>query len=79
MLRIGFSIEAFGASGAWYENLLDNHLDKSALMDLLFKDLSLDIYRLRNVYNHTNLNGYEDKISRDASIIAAAEAALAVP
>ena len=72
-------IEGFGASGAWYENLLYNHNDQATLIDLLFKDLSLDIYRLRNVYNHNNLTSYENKISQDASIIASAEAALGRP
>ena len=71
-------IEGFGAAGAWYESLLNNHNDKATVMDLLFKDLSLDIYRLRNVYNHNNLN-YQNKIAQDAAIISSAESSLGRP
>ena len=68
-------IEGFGAAGAWYETLLHNHNSRAELIDLLFKDLSLDIYRLRNVYNQgTN---YPNKIARDATIIELGAASLA--
>ena len=63
-------IEGFGAAGAWYENWLTNHPQKSTLYDILFGDLGLDIYRLRNVYDQ----GSDDYMSRSAEIVAAGEA-----
>jgi len=44
-------LEGFGASGAWYENWLTAHPKKNELYDLLFDELGLDIYRVRNTYN----------------------------
>ncbi|MBN1764662.1 MAG: carbohydrate binding domain-containing protein, partial [Sedimentisphaerales bacterium] len=43
-------IEGFGAAGAWYTSTLVNHPNKTLLYDLLFNQLSLDIYRIRNTY-----------------------------
>ena len=43
-------IEGFGAAGAWYENWLLAHPQKNTLYDILFRDLGLDIYRVRNCY-----------------------------
>ncbi|MBN1765308.1 MAG: carbohydrate binding domain-containing protein, partial [Sedimentisphaerales bacterium] len=43
-------IEGFGAAGAWYTSTLVNHPDSTLLYDLLFNQLSLDIYRIRNTY-----------------------------
>ncbi|MBN1766475.1 MAG: carbohydrate binding domain-containing protein [Sedimentisphaerales bacterium] len=68
-------IEGFGAAGAWYENFLTAHPLKETLYNILFKELGLDIYRLRNVYDQGN-PGY---LSRSAEIIAAGEAALGRP
>jgi glucuronoarabinoxylan endo-1,4-beta-xylanase len=44
-------LEGFGAAGAWYEDYLTGHPDAEALYDLLFDDLGIDIYRLRNSYD----------------------------
>ena len=43
-------IEGFGASGAWYTGTLVNHPQRNTLYDLLFNQLGLDIYRIRNTY-----------------------------
>ncbi len=45
-------IEGFGAAGAWYENWLTNHSRSEEIYDLLFGDLGLDIYRIRNTYDY---------------------------
>lgn len=47
-------MEGFGASAAFYQNLLVNHQESAAIADLLFDDLKLDILRLRNVYDQNN-------------------------
>ena len=44
-------LEGFGASVAWYEGWLLVHPQKTTLYDILFKDLGLDIYRVRNCYD----------------------------
>ncbi len=44
-------IDGFGASGAWYTTDLTKHEKKTELYNLLFKDLGLDILRIRNTYN----------------------------
>jgi glucuronoarabinoxylan endo-1,4-beta-xylanase len=44
-------IEGFGASGAYYTMNLVSHKKKAELYDLLFKDLGLDILRIRNNYD----------------------------
>jgi glucuronoarabinoxylan endo-1,4-beta-xylanase len=44
-------IEGFGASGAWYTWNLLNHPDVNDLIDILFNQLGLDIFRIRNVYD----------------------------
>jgi len=43
-------IEGFGAAGAWYEGWLTDHPESETLYDLLFDELGLDIYRVRNTY-----------------------------
>jgi len=43
-------IEGFGAAGAWYEGLLVNHPQKNTLYDLMFNQLGLEIYRIRNTF-----------------------------
>jgi len=43
-------IEGFGASGAFYTMDLIKHKKKDELINLLFKDLGLDIFRIRNTY-----------------------------
>jgi glucuronoarabinoxylan endo-1,4-beta-xylanase len=44
-------IEGFGASGAYYTKEFVNHKQKAALYNLLFKELGLDIFRIRNTYD----------------------------
>ena len=67
-------LEGFGASGAWYEGWLTAHPQKNEIYDILFRQLGLDIYRLRNTYNIDHNN-----ITSSAEIIAAAEASLGYP
>ncbi len=45
------TLEGFGASGGWYENWLVAHPLSSTLYDILFEQLGLDIYRVRNTYD----------------------------
>ncbi|HOK66759.1 MAG TPA: carbohydrate binding domain-containing protein [Anaerohalosphaeraceae bacterium] len=70
------TIEGFGAAGAWYESMLTGHTQKATLYNLLFRDLGLDIYRVRNTYDQS---GGADYMSRSAQIIAAGQAALGRP
>jgi glucuronoarabinoxylan endo-1,4-beta-xylanase len=44
-------IEGFGAAGAHYTKEFVNHKQKAALYNLLFKELGLDIFRIRNTYD----------------------------
>ncbi len=43
-------IEGFGASGAYYTMNFVDHKEKDELCKLLFRDLGLDIFRIRNNY-----------------------------
>jgi glucuronoarabinoxylan endo-1,4-beta-xylanase len=43
-------IEGFGASGGFHEGLLVAHPKKTELYNLLFKQLNLNAYRIRNTY-----------------------------
>jgi O-glycosyl hydrolase len=47
-------LEGFGASVAWYGDWLTAHPRKRELYDLMFRDLGLDILRLRNNYRDTS-------------------------
>jgi iduronate 2-sulfatase len=69
-------MEGFGASGAFYINRLITHNNASQLADLLFRDLGLDIFRIRNVYQHA---GYETDANNTADTIQLGEAALGRP
>jgi O-glycosyl hydrolase len=62
-------LEGFGAAGAWYENWLTAHPQKTTLYDILFRDLGLDIYRVRNCYGFDS--GY---INNTKEIVQAAKA-----
>jgi len=64
-------IEGFGASGAWYENWLVAHPQKNEIYDIIFGQLGLDIYRIRNTYDIDQSN-----IDKSAEIIAQGEASL---
>jgi len=67
-------LEGFGASGAWYEGWLTAHPKKNEIYDVLFRQLGLDIYRIRNTYDISSSN-----IIDSAEIIRAAEASLGYP
>jgi glucuronoarabinoxylan endo-1,4-beta-xylanase len=67
-------IEGLGASGAWYTGTLVNHPNRNTLYDLLFKQLSLDIYRVRNAYQIE-----QSTIDDSLTIIQQAEAVLGRP
>jgi glucuronoarabinoxylan endo-1,4-beta-xylanase len=67
-------LEGFGASGAWYENWLPAHPLRNEIYDCLFRQLGLDIYRIRNTYGISASN-----ISNSAKIIQAAGASLGHP
>ncbi|MBN1763637.1 MAG: hypothetical protein JW860_00100 [Sedimentisphaerales bacterium] len=68
-------IEGFGAAGAWYENRLTDHPLKTEIYDILFGQLGLDIYRVRNVYDQAG----DEYMSNSAQIIAAGEESLGRP
>jgi len=44
-------LEGFGAAGAWYEGWLTAHPARNTIYDILFKQLGLDIYRVKNCYD----------------------------
>lgn len=48
------TITGFGASLAFYEGWLTAHPKKSEIYDVIFKELSLDILRVRNAYGYDN-------------------------
>ncbi|HBG26445.1 MAG: hypothetical protein A2Y10_09975 [Planctomycetes bacterium GWF2_41_51] len=49
-------IEGFGAAGAWYDRTLAGFTDRPNFYTVLFKELGLDILRIRNTYDY---NGYD--------------------
>ncbi len=69
-------IEGFGAAGAWYEGWLTAHPQKDEIYDVLFGQLGLDIYRLRNTYDHPDGDVY---MNNSAEIVASGEATLGRP
>jgi len=58
------TLEGFGAAGAWYEGWLTAHPQRETLYNLLFDQLGLDIYRVRNTYDYDS--GY---MSRTQTIV----------
>jgi hypothetical protein len=69
------TLEGFGGAGAWYEGSVVNlSRPHPEIYKILFDDLGLDIYRVRNTYNIDN--GY---VTRSAQIIAGGNAALGHP
>ncbi|MBW6536900.1 MAG: T9SS type A sorting domain-containing protein [Mariniphaga sp.] len=48
------TITGFGASLAYYENWLTAHPNRAEIYDVIFKELSLDILRVRNAYGYDN-------------------------
>ncbi|MBN1819951.1 MAG: T9SS type A sorting domain-containing protein [Prolixibacteraceae bacterium] len=47
-------ITGFGASLAFYENWLTAHPNRNEIYNIIFKELSLDILRVRNAYGYDN-------------------------
>jgi len=70
------TLEGFGAAGAYYENWLTAHPNKSQVYDILFGQLGLDIYRLRNTYDQDSGTDY---MSRSDEIVTAAGTSLGRP
>jgi glucuronoarabinoxylan endo-1,4-beta-xylanase len=53
------TITGFGASLAYYEGWLPAHPNRAEIYDVIFKELSLDILRVRNAYGYdNNMIGY---------------------
>jgi glucuronoarabinoxylan endo-1,4-beta-xylanase len=46
------TLEGFGGAGGWYEGSLTGHSQRETIYNLLFGDLGLDIYRVRNTYSY---------------------------
>jgi len=46
------TLEGFGAAVAWYDNWLTDHPNKAEIYATIFKDLGLDLLRLRNRYRY---------------------------
>ena len=68
------TITGFGASLAYYEGWLTAHPNRAEIYNVIFKELSLDILRVRNTY------GYDaDMIGRVKQFAAAAEKSLGHP
>jgi glucuronoarabinoxylan endo-1,4-beta-xylanase len=70
-------LEGFGAAGAWYEGWLTAHPQKNEIYDVLFGQLGLDIYRLRNSYQLSD--NWRSIMATSAEIIQAEEASLGHP
>jgi len=45
-------LEGFGAAGAWYENWLTSNTQRETIYNLIFNDLGLDTYRIRNTHDY---------------------------
>jgi len=70
-------LEGFGAAGAWYEGWLTAHPQKNEIYDILFGQLGLDIYRLRNIYQIED--DWSSWLTDTVEIIRAAEVSLGHP
>ena len=70
-------LEGFGAAGAWYEGWLTAHPKKNEIYDVLFGQLGLDIYRLRNPYQLSD--DWSSIMATSAEIIQVAEVSLGYP
>ena len=70
-------LEGFGASGAWYEGWLTRHPKKNEIYDVLFGQLGLGIYRLRNIYQLND--DWSSWLTDTSEIIQAAKASLRRP
>jgi len=67
-------VEGFGASGAWYTGALVSHPQKETIYDIIFGQLGLDIYRIRNTFEID-----AGTLSNSAQIVQAAENSLGHP
>jgi len=68
------TVTGFGASLAFYEGWLPAHPNRAEIYDVIFKELSLDILRVRNAYGYDdNMIGYVKQFA------AAAESSLGHP
>jgi glucuronoarabinoxylan endo-1,4-beta-xylanase len=68
------TITGFGASLAFYEGWLTAHPNRAQIYDVIFKELSLDILRVRNTYGYDN-----EMIGRVKQFAAAAKNSLGHP
>ena len=69
-------MEGFGASGAFFISRVIDNANSSELADLLFRDLGLDIFRIRNVYDQSS---YVSDVDDMLATIQLGEAALGRP
>ncbi len=67
------TLEGFGASLAWYQEMLVAHAKKTELYGLLFKDLGLDVLRFRNRFGRT---GESSSLAPEMEVLDAATASL---
>ncbi|SHF58982.1 Por secretion system C-terminal sorting domain-containing protein [Mariniphaga anaerophila] len=68
------AITGFGASLAYYENWLTAHPNRAEIYDVIFKELSLDILRVRNTFGYDN-----EMINHVKQFVSAAESSLGHP
>ena len=69
------TLEGFGAAGAWYQNnVIACSSSHPEIYNILFRDLGIDIYRIRNTYGIDS-----SYISDTANIVQAANNALGHP
>ena len=73
------TMEGFGASGAFFQNRLITHNQSNELAELLFDDLGLDIFRIRNVYLQDEQPGWENDVQTFRKTIELGEAAAGRP
>ena len=69
------TLDGFGAAGAWYQNNVTTYGSSNPnIYNILFRDLGIDIYRIRNTYSIDS-----SYITQTAQLISAGEAALGHP
>ena len=69
------TLDGFGAAGAWYQNNVTTYGSSNPnIYNILFRDLGIDIYRIRNTYGIDS-----SYISDTANIVQAANNALGHP
>ncbi|MGA2091872.1 MAG: fibronectin type III domain-containing protein [Sedimentisphaerales bacterium] len=70
-------LDGFGASGAWYEgDVVTYGNSHPEIYNILFRDLGLDIYRIRNTYQIADSTSY---MGNTATIIANGNATMSRP